>query len=89
MKPIGNLILVKSVPTHRVEQMASGLFVERMERPKATEGHVIEKGNQVTLVEVGQKIFFKRYAQHEFKEGEDEFLILSEDDVLLIMDEDE
>ncbi len=93
LKPLGDRLVVK--PTPREEMTKSGLVLPDTAKERPQEGTVIAAGPGKTLddgsreamdVQVGQKILFQKYAGTEFKLEEDELLILSQKDVLAVIE---
>lgn len=78
------------------EKTASGLILPEtasQERPEqgvviaAGPGRLDEKGNRVAMsVKVGDKVVFKKYAPDEVKVDDKEYLVISESDVLAIIE---
>jgi co-chaperonin GroES (HSP10) len=54
-------------------------------KDKAERGIVFAIGKEVTEVEVGDKIFFNRMNTKPYSEGKEEYLLLREDDIYLII----
>ena len=90
IKPLNNRVLVKrsKAPTTK-----GGIILPEIAQEKPKEGEVVAVGpgfrdEEGTLrempVKVGDRILFSSYAGTEIKnrESEDEYLILSEDDIL-------
>ena len=51
------------------------------------EGRLLEDGSRGTLqVKVGDRVIFSSYAGEVFKVGENEFLLMREDDILAIIE---
>ncbi|MEO8246880.1 MAG: co-chaperone GroES [Chloroflexota bacterium] len=93
LKPLGDRLVVK--PTPREEMTKSGLVLPdtAKERPQegtvlaAGPGRILDDGSREAMdVAVGQKILFQKYAGTEFKLEEDELLILSQKDVLAVIE---
>ena len=93
VKPIGDKILVKRV---EAEEMTKGGIVlpdNAKEKPKegrvigVGEGRSTEEGKRVAFqVKEGDKVLFTSYAGTEIKIGGEEYVIMSEDDVLAILE---
>ena len=91
IKPLEDRILVKS--TEAEQTTASGLVIPDTAKEKPQEGEVLavgpgrfEDGQRLPLdVKVGDKVIFSKYGGTEVKHGGEEFLILSERDVLAIV----
>ena len=93
LKPLGDRIVVR--PTPREEMTKSGIVLPDTAKERPQEGTVLSIGPGRTLddgsreamdVEVGQKILFQKYAGTEFKLEEEELLILSQKDVLAVIE---
>ena len=89
-KPLGNRVVVK--PVEGEEQMTSGgIYIPDTAKEKPQEGEVVavgpgrltDDGNRVPMeLAVGDLVVYSKYAGTEYKEGEDEYLVLREDDIL-------
>jgi chaperonin GroES len=93
LKPLGDRLVVR--PTPREEMTKSGIVLPdtAKERPQegtvlsAGPGRILDDGSREAMdVAVGQKILFQKYAGTEFKLDEEELLILSQKDVLAIIE---
>jgi chaperonin GroES len=93
LKPLGDRLVVR--PTPREEMTKSGIVLPdtAKERPQegtivaAGPGRILDDGSREAMdVSVGEKILFQKYAGTEFKLDEDELLILSQKDVLAIIE---
>ncbi len=91
--PLGDRVVVKAL--EQEEKTRSGIVLPDTAKEKPQEGEVVAVGEGRTLdngekvavsVAPGQRILFAKYAGTEVKLGEDELLILSEKDVLAIME---
>jgi chaperonin GroES len=93
LKPLGDRVVIK--PTPKEEVTKTGIFLPDTAKEKPQEGTIIaigggkldDKGVRQPLeVKEGQKVLYAKYAGTEFKiEGED-YLILSEKDILAIIE---
>ena len=89
-KPLGNRVVVE--PLEGEEQMtAGGIYIPDTAKEKPQEGVVVavgpgrqsEDGTRVPMeVGVGDTVIYSKYAGTEYKEGEVEYLVLREDDIL-------
>ena len=93
LKPLGDRLVVK--PTPREEMTKSGIVLPDTAKERPQEGTILAVGTGRTLdngsreeieVAVGQKVLFQKYAGTEFKLDEDEILILSQKDVLAVLE---
>jgi chaperonin GroES len=93
LKPLGDRLVVK--PTPREETTKSGIVLPDTAKERPQEGTVLAAGPGRTLddgsresmdVSVGQKVLFQKYAGTEFKLDDDELLILSQKDILAVIE---
>ena len=93
LKPLGDRVVIK--PTPKEEMTKSGIILPDTAKEKPQEGTIIAVGagklddkgvrNPVEVKE-GQKVLYAKYAGTEFKVENDEYLILSEKDILAIVE---
>ena len=89
-KPLGNRVVVK--PNDEAEQVSSGgIYIPDTAKEKPQEGTIVaagpgrvtDDGSRVPMdVAVGDKVVYSKYAGTEYKEGDIEYLVLREDDIL-------
>ena len=93
LKPLGDRVVV--MPTPREEMTKSGIVLPdtAKERPQegtilaAGPGRILDDGSREAMdVSVGQKILFQKYAGTEFKLDDEELLILSQKDILAVIE---
>jgi chaperonin GroES len=93
LKPLGDRLLVQ--PTPREEMTKSGIVLPDTAKERPQEGTILavgpgailEDGTRGTMdVSVGQKVLFQKYAGTEFKLEEEELLILSQKDILAVIE---
>jgi chaperonin GroES len=91
LKPLGNRILVQRLEAKTTK---GGILLPESAKEKPKQGTVLavgpgkadEKGRIHPVgVKAGDQILFSSYAGTEYKSEGQEFLILSEDDVLAVM----
>lgn len=92
LKPLGERVVLKIVEAEEKTEGGIVLPDTAKEKPQQGEvvavgnGRVLENGKKVPLeVNVGDKVFFSRYAGTEVKDGEEKFLIVNERDILAII----
>ena len=92
LTPLGDRLVVK--PSAREEMTKSGIVLPDTVKERPQEGTILAVGPGRTLddgtrepieVAVGQKILFQKYAGTEFKLDDEELLILSQKDVLAVI----
>ena len=89
-KPLGNRVVVE--PLVGEEQMSSGgIYIPDTAKEKPQEvtivavvpGRLTDDGARVPMeLEVGDSVVYSKYAGTEYKEGDIEYLVLREDDIL-------
>ena len=89
-KPLGSNVVLK--PVEGEEQMsAGGIYIPDTAKEMPQEGEVVaigpgqlkDDGNRVPMeVAVGDIVVYKKYAGTEYKEGDNEYLVLREEDIL-------
>jgi chaperonin GroES len=93
LKPLGDRLVVK--PTPREEMTKSGIVLPDTAKERPQEGTVLAVGPGRTLddgsrepmeLSEGQKILFQKYAGTEFKLDDEELLILSQKDILAVIE---
>ncbi|NLU47562.1 MAG: co-chaperone GroES [Syntrophomonadaceae bacterium] len=93
IQPLGDRLVVK-VAEIAEEKTKSGLYVPDTAKEKPQEGEVLavgpgardEKGERIPMdVKVGDRVIFSKYSGTEVKVDGEEYLILSESNVLAIL----
>ncbi len=94
LRPLGDRLVVR--PVSKEEKTASGIILpdtagkERPEQGEVTAigpGSLDDKGNRIAMsVKVGDKIVFKKYSPDEVKIESEEYLVISESDVLAVVE---
>ena len=93
LRPLGDRVVVK--PTPREEMTKSGIVLPDTAKEKPQEGRVIAVGPGKILddgkreaidVKSGDKVLYAKYAGTEFKIDGDEFLIVSQKDILAVVE---
>ena len=93
LRPLGDRVVIK--PTPREEMTKSGIVLPDTAKEKPQEGEVLAIGpgafdnegkRQPIDVKVGQKVLYAKYAGTEFKVEGDELLIVSQKDILAIVE---
>ena len=89
-KPLGNRVVIE--PSEGEEQVsAGGIYIPDTAKEKPQEvtivaagpGRLTDDGNRVPMeLEVGDTVVYSKYAGTEYKEGDTEYLVLREDDIL-------
>jgi len=94
LRPLGDRLVIK--PTPREEMTKSGIVLPDTAKEKPQEGEVLAVGPGRVLddgtrsqmdVAVGQKVLYAKYAGTEFKVETEDLLIISEKDILAIVED--
>lgn len=92
IKPIGDKIAIKPVAAEEVTK--GGIVLPGSAQEKPQQGEVIAVGGGILLqngerapleVKVGDKVVYAKYAGTEVKFDGEEFVILSEKDILVVL----
>ena len=92
LTPLGDRVVVR--PKAKEEKTKSGIVLPETAKEKPQEGEVIaigpgrvlDNGNRVPMeLKVGQSVLYAKYAGTEFKDEDEEYLILREPDVLAVV----
>ena len=94
LQPLGDRVVVQ--PAEREETTKSGIVIPDTAKEKPQRGSVIavgkgrrdDDGDRIPMdVTVGDTVLFAKYAGTEFKFEDEEYLILSEKDILAKVDD--
>jgi chaperonin GroES len=94
LRPLGDRVVVK--PTGREEMTKSGIVLPDTAKEKPQEGRILAVGPGRILddgkreqidVKEGQKVLYAKYAGTEFKVDEEELLIVSQKDILAVVED--
>ncbi len=93
IKPLEDRVVVRPLEAEQVT--ASGLIIPDTAKEKPQEGEVVavgegrfdDKGARIPMdVKIGDKVVFSKYGGTELKYGSEEFLVLSQRDILAIIE---
>ena len=93
LKPLADRLVVE--PTEQEDMTATGIYVPDTAKEKPQEGKVVavgpgrkdEEGDRIPMdVAEGDKVLYAKYAGTEFKVDDDEFLIVSQKDILAVVE---
>ena len=93
LRPLGDRVVVKPLP--REEMTKSGIVLPDTVKEKPQEGEILAAGPGKMLddgtreamdVKVGDKVLYAKYAGTEFKVEGDDLLIVSQKDILAIVE---
>ena len=87
--PLGERIIIK--PIEQEQQTRGGIYLPDTAKEKPQEGEVIavgpgrstDEGNKIPMeLKIGDRVIYSKFAGTEYKDGDDEYLIMRESDVL-------
>lgn len=87
--PLGERIVIK--PIEQEQQTKGGIYLPDTAKEKPQEGEVVavgpgrmtDEGNRIAMeIAVGDRVIYSKYAGTEYKDGDEEYLILRESDIL-------
>jgi chaperonin GroES len=93
LKPLGDRVVIK--PTPREDMTKSGIVLPDTAKEKPMEGVILAAGPGKTLddgkreamdVKVGDRVLYAKYAGTEFKVDGEDLLIVSQKDILAIVE---
>lgn len=94
LKPLHNNVIVKGITQDKTT--AAGIVLPDTvdkERPEKGEivavgpGKLLDNGKRAPMsVEVGQKVLFKKYSPDEFEVDGQEYLVISENDIIAVLE---
>ena len=93
LRPLGDRVVIK--PTPREEMTKSGIVLPDTAKEKPQEGEILSVGPGKILddgkrepmdVAVGNKVLYAKYAGTEFKVESEDLLIVSQKDILAIVE---
>jgi chaperonin GroES len=96
VRPLGDKIIVKRAEAQ--SKTASGIFLPETAKDKPKEGKIIAVGNghlnkdtgkyMPFTVKKGDRVIFNSYAGTEIKINDEELLIMTEEDILGVIEKD-
>jgi len=90
-KPLGNRIVVEPMEDD-AQMSAGGIYIPDTAKEKPQDGKVVavgpgkltDDGKRIPMeLSVGDIVVYSKYGGTEFKDGDTEYLVLREDDILL------
>lgn len=88
MRPINDRVLVKPAPAE--EKTAGGIIIPDTAKEKPQRGTIIAVGpgkeNHAMTVKVDDTVLYGKYAGQEISHKGEDYLIMKEDDILIILD---
>jgi chaperonin GroES len=94
IRPLQDRVIIKRIEEHG-EQIRGGIIIPDSARDKPQEGEVIavgagkklDSGERMAMdVKEGDRVLFGKYAGQEARVGDEEYLIMKEDDILGVIE---
>ncbi|HHF52944.1 MAG TPA: co-chaperone GroES [candidate division WOR-3 bacterium] len=94
IRPLADRVVIRRIEEEEVKK--GGIIIPDTAKEKPQKGEVVavgpgrldEKGNRMPMeVKVGDKVLFSKYAGTEVKIGDEEYLVMREDDILCVLEE--
>jgi chaperonin GroES len=86
-KPINDRVVVKPLPAE--DKTAGGIIIPDTAKEKPQQGEIVAVGpgkeGIKPTVNVGDRVLYGKYAGQELKYAEHEYLIMREDDILVVL----
>ena len=92
VKPLGDRVFVKVSASE--EKTAGGIFIPDAAKEKPQVGEIVQVGpgkrnddgtRQAPEVKIGDKVLYSKYAGTDIKLGDEEYVLLSEKDILSVV----
>lgn len=89
LEPLGERIVIK--PIEQEQTTKGGIYLPDTAKEKPQEGEVLavgpgrltDEGGRIPMdLTVGDRVIYSKYAGTEYKDGDEEYLILRESDIL-------
>ena len=92
IRPLGDRVVIKRLEAE--EKTKSGIVLTGSPKQRPQEAEVVavgpgkvEDGKEIKMeVKVGDKVLYSKYAGTEVKMGEEEYIILKQDDILAVVE---
>ena len=94
LKPLGDRVIVKPLSSKEEARRSGIILPDTVDKEKPEQGEImaigqgrlLENGQRTIMsVKVGDKILFKKYAPDEIKVDGQEYLVLSESEILAVL----
>ena len=83
--PLGKRVVLKQLVAE--ETTKSGIVLTGQSKEKPQEAEVVAVGETSIDINVGDKVFYKKYAGTDVKLGEENFIIVKQNDIVAIVED--
>lgn len=80
LQPLGDYVVAQAEEAE--SKTASGLYLPGSAQEKPKTSKVVAVGKDVKQIKVGDRVVYKSYSQTEVKVGNDEYILIKEEDIL-------
>ena len=96
LRPLNDHVIVKPITEEESTSRAGIVLPDTVDKEKPEKGEVVEVGPGKLLdngqrsqpeVKKGDQVVFKKYSPDEVNVGEEEYLVLREEDILAVVEE--
>lgn len=96
LRPLNDHVIVKPITEEEATSKAGIVLPETADKEKPERGEVVEVGPGKLLdngervqpsLKNGEQVVFKKYSPDEINVGEEEYLVLREEDILAVVEE--
>lgn len=88
IKPLNNYVLLKKEKQLVKEEKIGSIYVPNKEKDEKNTAIIEAIGNKVenNLFKVGNKVIYKEYSSTSYKENDEEYLLVKEEDILAVIE---
>ena len=96
LRPLNDHVIVKPITEEEATSKAGIVLPDTVDKEKPEKGEVVEVGPGKLLdngqrsqldIKKGDQVVFKKYSPDEINVGEEEYLVLKEEDILAVMED--
>lgn len=93
LKPLGDKVVLKQLEAEETTKSGIVLPGQSKEKPQQAEviavgpGGVVDGKEVVMQVKVGDKVIYSKYAGTEVKLGDDEYIVVKQNDIVAIVED--
>ena len=80
LQPLGDYVVAQAEEAE--SKTASGLYLPEAAKEKPKTSKVVAIGKEVKQVKVGDRIVYKSYSNTDVKVGQDDYILIKEEDIL-------
>ena len=87
IKPLNEYVLLKKEKTNQ-ETKVGGIILPNNKKDNGNVANVVALGDKVEnkALEVNKKVIYKEYSTTSYKENEEEYFLIKEEDILAVID---